>query len=116
MPRRMGWSPSSSPPGAGANGVASRCATRRRICPSGMHPDLADRLACPSTGTTLRLAAGDVRDDGHVTQGLLEAGAGASYPITGGIPRFVSFESYTSTFGVQWRRWATTQLDSVNGT
>jgi SAM-dependent methyltransferase len=81
-----------------------------------MHPDLGDRLASPSTGAKLRLADVDVRDGGHVTQGWLKAASGASYPITGGIPRFVSFESYASTFGVQWRRWATTQLDSVNGT
>jgi SAM-dependent methyltransferase len=81
-----------------------------------MHPDLADRLACPSTGAALRLTAADVEEDGHVSRGRLDAASGVSYPIVGGIPRFVAMESYASTFGVQWQRWATTQLDSVNGT
>src|SRR3954447_21739146 len=81
-----------------------------------MHPELADRLVCPDTGAALRLAAGSVGDDGQVQQGRLEPPSGRSYPIVEGIPRFVAIESYASTFGVQWRRWATTQLDSINGT
>jgi len=70
-----------------------------------MHPELADRLVCPVSGAAL-----------HLAEGRLVTESGLSYPVVGGIPRFVAFESYASTFGVQWRRWASTQLDSVNGT
>ena len=31
------------------------------------------------------------------------------------IPRFVKYENYTHNFGLQWKRFASTQLDSANG-
>jgi len=39
----------------------------------------------------------------------------ATYPIVGGIPRFVGGEFYSGSFGFQWNRFARTQLDSANG-
>ena len=43
-------------------------------------------------------------------------GCGATFPIVGGVPRFVAEEHYTESFGYQWNRFARTQLDSANGT
>jgi len=40
----------------------------------------------------------------------------ARFPIVGGIPRFVSGEFYSGSFGFQWNKFAKTQLDSANGT
>jgi SAM-dependent methyltransferase len=40
----------------------------------------------------------------------------ATYPIVGGVPRFVGDEFYSGSFGFQWNRFARTQLDSANGT
>ncbi len=40
---------------------------------------------------------------------------GASYPIVGGVPRFVAEEFYSGSFGFQWNRFGRTQLDSANG-
>lgn len=37
------------------------------------------------------------------------------YPIVDGIPRFVPQDNYAKSFGVQWRRFAKTQLDSHSG-
>jgi SAM-dependent methyltransferase len=39
-------------------------------------------------------------------------GCGASWPIVRGVPRFVDSEHYVGSFGYQWRRHRTTQLDS----
>jgi SAM-dependent methyltransferase len=39
-----------------------------------------------------------------------------SYPISNGVPRFVCDGAYASTFGYQWNRFRTVQLDSTTGT
>jgi SAM-dependent methyltransferase len=36
---------------------------------------------------------------------------GATFPIVGDIPRFCEVENYTSSFGRQWNRFRTTQID-----
>jgi len=41
--------------------------------------------------------------------------SGCSFPIKGGIPRFVALENYASSFGLQWNLYRTTQLDSHTG-
>jgi SAM-dependent methyltransferase len=41
---------------------------------------------------------------------------GHSFPVTNGIPRFVSGTTYADAFGVQWNTYRTTQLDSYTGT
>lgn len=40
---------------------------------------------------------------------------GHSFPIEGGIPRFVASDSYAAAFGPQWIRYKKTQLDSHTG-
>ena len=48
--------------------------------------------------------------------GLTCLTCGVSYPITAGIPRFVSGEEYARSFASQWRWFRTVQMDSLNGT
>lgn len=38
------------------------------------------------------------------------------FPVVNGIPRFVPQDNYASAFGLQWKNFAKTQLDSFNGT
>lgn len=40
---------------------------------------------------------------------------GDSFPIRGGIPRFVSGKNYADAFGAQWNRYRLSQLDSHTG-
>jgi SAM-dependent methyltransferase len=41
---------------------------------------------------------------------------GESFPVVNGIPRFVPQENYASAFGLQWKTYAKTQLDSFSNT
>ena len=41
---------------------------------------------------------------------------GESFPIVNEIPRFVSPDNYAQAFGLQWKNFAKTQLDSFSGT
>jgi SAM-dependent methyltransferase len=50
------------------------------------------------------------------TNGQLVSGSGESFPIVRGIPRFVPADNYAAAFGLQWKVFATTQLDSRSGT
>lgn len=40
---------------------------------------------------------------------------GTRYPVADGVPRFVPADNYADSFGFQWNRFSTTQLDSKNG-
>src|SRR4029453_17482027 len=42
---------------------------------------------------------------------MLADDAGASFAVIGGIPRFCEVENYTSSFGRQWNKFQTTQID-----
>jgi SAM-dependent methyltransferase len=77
-----------------------------------MKPDATRFFVCPTCHGDLQL---HTADSGEVTTGQLECGCGRTYPIVRGVPRFVSGEAYTDTFGRQWTRWARTQHDSLNG-
>lgn len=82
-----------------------------------MHLRLLDVLGCPRCHDALSCVpeAQDSTDD--VRTGTLRCAAcSASYPISSGIPRFVPDDVYASSFGYQWNRFRTEQLDSVNGT
>lgn len=39
---------------------------------------------------------------------------GAMFPLEGGVARFIDSEKYSGSFGFQWKKFATTQLDSVS--
>lgn len=58
-------------------------------CKEGLRPH-GETLSCPSCAT--------------------------SFPVLSGIPRFVPQENYADSFGLQWNRFAKTQLDSSIGT
>jgi SAM-dependent methyltransferase len=75
-----------------------------------------DLLACPKCGGTLRTASIASEDvaTGEIVGGLLECEAcRAQAPVVRSIPRFVSSQSYTSSFGFQWNRFDHLQVDSV---
>lgn len=67
---------------------------------------LLTSLACPSCKSSLQVG----RDN------LICPACVLSYPILRGIPRFVLSENYADSFGLQWNRFAKTQLDSAVGT
>jgi 2-polyprenyl-3-methyl-5-hydroxy-6-metoxy-1,4-benzoquinol methylase len=45
----------------------------------------------------------------------LRCAGGELFPVENGIPRFVGATSYAGAFGLQWRRYRLTQLDSFTG-
>ncbi len=49
-------------------------------------------------------------------QSKLVSETGEQFPVVNGIPRFVPQDNYASAFGLQWKNFAKTQLDSFNGT
>lgn len=73
--------------------------------------------ACPSCRGRLGLGGGRVDGvSGEIRSGTLECQAcRASYPIRNYIPRFVSSDNYASSFGLEWSRHRSTQLDSSSG-
>jgi SAM-dependent methyltransferase len=66
--------------------------------------NLIEILRCPACGSQLT-AEGD----------QLRSSCGRTYPVVGGIPRFVPADNYASNFGLQWNRFRQTQLDSYSG-
>ena len=73
-----------------------------------------DVYACPRCHGRLRLRReGSSREilDGD----LICVACSSSYPITGGIPRFVTGQHYADSFATQWRWFRTVQIDSMNG-
>lgn len=56
----------------------------------------------PATGAPL------TRDDDAFV-----SGKGARFPIVGGVPRFCEVDNYTASFGMQWNRFDTTQIDAL---
>jgi len=81
-----------------------------------MKPTLLPLLACPQCRGDLTLG-GASDGEADILAGELRCSACArSFPIVGGIPRFVPDEEYAGSFGHQWNKYARLQLDSNNGT
>lgn len=79
---------------------------------------LLDLLVCPRCGEEQPLALHDsIQDGSEIVAGRLACGVcGGAWPIRDGIPRFVSAGAdYAATFGWQWRRWRSLQIDHLNG-
>jgi ubiquinone/menaquinone biosynthesis C-methylase UbiE len=74
-------------------------------------------LTCPKhCGTPLRAAKEFSTDNGVPwPNGELCCPNGCRFSIRGGIPRFVSQNTYASSFGVQWNKYPRTELDSFTG-
>jgi SAM-dependent methyltransferase len=58
------------------------------------------RYVNPQTGRPLRVEGEALVDD-----------SGATFPIVAGIPRFCEVDNYTTSFGRQWNKFQTTQID-----
>ena len=81
-----------------------------------MKPVALQFLVCPACKSELKLSA-DSSDGAEVIEGQLQClRCSISYPIVRGVPRFVTDGSYASSFGYEWNRFSTVQLDSKNGT
>jgi SAM-dependent methyltransferase len=81
-----------------------------------MKPHLVKILTCPVCGAELTLRV-HAMNDAEVMEGALRCrDCGKEYPVSRGVPRFVNVDAYASSFGYQWNRFKTVQLDSLNGT
>jgi SAM-dependent methyltransferase len=68
-------------------------------------------LVCPKDLTPLALRGAPVRAaDGEILDGELVSAAGAVYPITNGIPRFIEGSGYNPTWDFKW-----TEIDRGRG-
>ena len=82
-----------------------------------MRPRLLELLVCPACKSELDLRAEGPAGGGDVQTGTLTCSAClAAYPIVRGIPRFVVRDAYAESFGDEWHRFRTVQLDSANAT
>ena len=82
-----------------------------------LRTDLVDILACPACRDPQPLKlTGSTDAAGDVVSGKLSCrSCGASYPISGGVPRFVRPEqNYCANFGFQWQKWRTLQIDRLS--
>jgi ubiquinone/menaquinone biosynthesis C-methylase UbiE/uncharacterized protein YbaR (Trm112 family) len=74
-------------------------------------------LACPQCLGELSSNKIETSPEGDILTGSLTCEQCAkTYQIEGGIPRFVEEDNYASSFGYQWTRFKSEQIDSVNGT
>lgn len=82
-----------------------------------MRPESLEVLRSPGTQSPLKIKSVTEEEGNEIKTGeLIEASSGSTYPIVNFIPRFVSDDSYTASFGEQWNRYRRTQLDRFNGT
>jgi len=81
-----------------------------------MKPRLRELLACPRCKGDLALRTDQVNGEEVVTGTLTCPPCETRYPVIAGIPRFVSHDAYAESFGDEWHRFRTVQLDSANGT
>jgi SAM-dependent methyltransferase len=83
-----------------------------------MKLELLKYLECPNCRGALRLSG---QEESSNKPDEVEAGAlsckecAAAFPIVRSLPRFVSSDNYAASFGLQWTKFPTVQLDSVMG-
>ena len=74
-----------------------------------------DVFVCPACRGRLDLRV-RAKLGAEILEGRLICGdCRASYPISGGVPRFVPDDAYAGSFGYQWHWFRTVQLDSMAG-
>ncbi|MBY0309591.1 methyltransferase domain-containing protein [Patescibacteria group bacterium] len=79
-----------------------------------MHPSFLPLLCCPKSGSDLSLSGEQLDTAGLIVSGTLKSADGTTYPIVAGVPRFVSTEDYSESFGYEWQRWSRVQFESEN--
>jgi SAM-dependent methyltransferase len=79
-----------------------------------MKPAALDVFVCPGCHGGLRLRATSRAGLEVVDGDLTCSGCGSVYPISGGVPRFVSTGAYAQSFGHQWHWFRDVQIDSLN--
>ena|SRR5438132_6774921 len=73
-------------------------------------------LVCPACKSEIRIERVEEQEADQIKEGSLICSTGHHrFKITRFIPRFLSGDHYTSSFGFEWNQHARTQLDSVNG-
>jgi SAM-dependent methyltransferase len=77
---------------------------------------LLEFLVCPGCKGELVLRSEQVVGGEIVSGGLTCAACDGVFPIAAGIPRFVGHDAYAASFGDEWHRFRTVQIDSLNGT
>jgi SAM-dependent methyltransferase len=73
-------------------------------------------LVCPACQSEIRIERVEERESDQIKEGSLICSTGQHlFKITRFIPRFLSGDHYTSSFGFEWNQHVRTQLDSMNG-
>jgi SAM-dependent methyltransferase len=73
-------------------------------------------LACPECKSSLRVSRVQKGTEELVESGQLKClGCHKEYDIIRHIPRFVPFQNYAASFGIEWNRHARSQYDSYSG-
>ena len=76
-----------------------------------MKPTLVRLLACPEDSGRFDLVVVQ-ESNGEIESGkLICTACGRTYPIRGGIPRFVPSDAYADAFSFEWKIHARTQLE-----
>jgi len=96
--------------------LRSACTERPlRVPRGGMHRRLLDLLVEPLNQNPLRAEIVKAEGD-HIVEGRLVCEeSGRWYPIVRGIPRFANAANYTDSFGWQWNRFRSAQIDTETG-
>ncbi len=80
-----------------------------------MKKELLELLVCPKTKQNLSFE-GKVGINSEIENGyLVTSDLKYKYQVINGIPRFVSLDNYSNSFGMQWNIYNKTQLDSYSG-
>lgn len=80
-----------------------------------MKLDLLEILRCPQSGQSLEIKDAQFRGNRVESATLTTPDNKYHYPIKGFIPRFVPESNYADNFGMQWKKFRMTQLDSYSG-
>lgn len=83
-----------------------------------MYRHVLDLLACPGCGNDqpLDLKVTEEEGDDIITGSLDCSECAASFPITGGVPRFAGTEAQDfNNFDFQWNKWSAIQIDRLSG-
>ncbi len=76
---------------------------------------LLELLVCPACKAELVLRGEQLAGPEILGGTLACRGCPNTYPIINGMPRFVGRDAYAASFGDEWHRFRTVQLDSANG-